>query len=186
MKKRSAALRNEIYERYVDSSQDRIVEMQDPATMDASSTATPCDSGARNVLFCGKDHRDRAGRWAGWRLHRLGSPAFCDSALRIFEAVRTRGTFDFQIDVSPGISGIGMLRSRSQRRADAIDRLKNFVETGVIRVDRLVRASASEPPQVREQLRHFLGVGGRAEDAEAVRPGRSESLRLGVAMAASV
>jgi hypothetical protein len=70
-------------------------------------------------------------------------------------------------------------------KADAIDRLKNFAESGVIRVDRLVRASASEPPRVREQLRQFLGAIGRAEDAEAVRPARSESLRQGVAMAVS-
>ncbi len=70
-------------------------------------------------------------------------------------------------------------------KADAFDRLKNFAESGVIRVDRLVRASASEPPRVREQLRQFLGAIGRVEDAEAVRPARSESLRQGVAMAVS-
>ena len=70
-------------------------------------------------------------------------------------------------------------------KTDAIERLKNFAETGMIRVDRLVRASASEPPRVREQLRHFLGAIGRADDAEAVRPARSESLRHDVLMAAS-
>jgi len=68
--------------------------------------------------------------------------------------------------------------------ADALDRLKNFAETGAIRVDRLVRASASEPPRVREQLRHFLGAIGRTDDAEAVRPARSESVRHSVAVAA--
>jgi hypothetical protein len=69
--------------------------------------------------------------------------------------------------------------------ADALDRLKNFAESGAIRVDRLVRASASEPSRVREQLRHFLGAIGRTDDAEAVRPARSESVRHGVVAASA-
>ena len=41
-----------------------------------------------------------------------GDPAFYDSTLRILEAVRTRGTFDFAVDVIPGISAIQALAAR--------------------------------------------------------------------------
>ena len=74
-------------------------------------------------------------------------------------------------------------------KADAIDCLKNCAETGVIRVDRPVRASASESPRIREQPHQFLGAIGRAEDAEAFgQPGhkvpgcrcRNEATALGL------
>jgi hypothetical protein len=60
---------------------------------------------------------------------------------------------------------------------DAIDRIERLAEAGTIRLDRLVRASSTEPPRVRERLRQLLGAIGQPTAADAVRPARSESLR---------
>lgn len=66
---------------------------------------------------------------------------------------------------------------------DAVDRIGRLVDTGALRVDRLVRASATEPPRVRERLRHLLAALGRSTSAVAVRPARSESVRRDLALA---
>ncbi len=60
---------------------------------------------------------------------------------------------------------------------DAIDRIAHLADSGVLRVDRLVRASSTEPPRVRERLRRLLDALGRSTAAAAVRPARSESIR---------
>lgn len=64
----------------------------------------------------------------------------------------------------------------------AIERITSLVEGGTVRLDRVVRASATEPPRVRERLRHLLGAMGRSTDADAVRPARSESVRHDLAL----
>jgi hypothetical protein len=66
---------------------------------------------------------------------------------------------------------------------DAIDRIEGLAEAEAIRVDRLVRASATEPPRVRERLRQLLGAMGQPTLADGVRPARSESLRRDFALA---
>lgn len=45
---------------------------------------------------------------------------------------------------------------------DAIRRIRKLVDDGTLRVDRLVRASATEPPRVRERLRRLLDALGRS------------------------
>jgi precorrin-6A synthase len=106
-------LRNEICERYADSSRYRIVEMPDPARDDS----LPYDQAVREW------HEKRVDLWETTVETELadggvggflawGDPAFYDSTLRILEAVRTRGTFDFAVDVIPGISAIQALAAR--------------------------------------------------------------------------
>ena len=65
----------------------------------------------------------------------------------------------------------------------AIERIADLAERGTLRLDRVVRASATEPPRVRERLRHLLGAMNRSADAEAVRPARSDSVRHDMALA---
>jgi len=60
--------------------------------------------------------------------------------------------------------------------AEAVDRIARLANAGVLRFDRLVRASVTEPPRVRERLRHLL-VAGRWAAADSVPPARSESVR---------
>jgi hypothetical protein len=60
--------------------------------------------------------------------------------------------------------------------AAAVERIAGLAESGTLRLDRVVRASATEPPRVRERLRHLLGAIGRSVDAAGVRPARSESV----------
>lgn len=60
---------------------------------------------------------------------------------------------------------------------DAVERIARVIDTGAVRVDRLVRASATEPPRVRERLRQLLGALGLSIVADAVRPARSDSVR---------
>ncbi len=107
-------LRNEICERYADKSRYRIVEMQDPVR------------DGRNPLYgdaVREWHEKRVDLWEKTVTTELadeqvggflvwGDPAFYDSTLRILEAVRTRGAFDFQMDVIPGISAIQALAAR--------------------------------------------------------------------------
>ena len=57
----------------------------------------------------------------------------------------------------------------------AIERIAVLVNNGALRVDRIVRASATEPPRVRERLRRLLEALGRPDEAGAVRPARSAS-----------
>jgi hypothetical protein len=66
---------------------------------------------------------------------------------------------------------------------DAVDRIARLAETGVVRFDRLVRASVTEPPRVRERLRHLLGALGRSSVASTIRRARSESVRSDLALA---
>lgn len=66
---------------------------------------------------------------------------------------------------------------------DAVDRIADLAEGGSLRLDRVVRASSTEPPRVRERLRRLLDALGRSADAEAVRPARSDSVRHDVALA---
>ena len=67
--------------------------------------------------------------------------------------------------------------------SDAVDRIGRLADGGAIRLDRLVRASTTEPPRVRERLRDLLGALGRSADATNVPPARSASVRRGLALA---
>jgi hypothetical protein len=64
----------------------------------------------------------------------------------------------------------------------AVERIARLAEDGTLRLDRVVRASASEPPRVRERLRHLLRAMSRPADAAAVRPARSDSVRHDLAL----
>ena len=55
----------------------------------------------------------------------------------------------------------------------AVDRVNSLSEDGVIRLERIVRASATEPPVVRDRLRGLLNALGRSKDADNVSPARS-------------
>lgn len=65
----------------------------------------------------------------------------------------------------------------------AVERIADLVRGGTLRLDRVVRASATEPPRARERLRHLLGAMDRSADAAAVRPARSDSVRHDLALA---
>jgi len=65
----------------------------------------------------------------------------------------------------------------------AVERIADLAGRGAVRLDRVVRASATEPPRVRERLRQLLGTMGRSAEAAAVRPARSESVRHDLALA---
>jgi len=67
--------------------------------------------------------------------------------------------------------------------SDAVGRIERLADTGLIRLDRLVRASTTEPPPVRERLRDLLDALGRPTDAERVPPARSKSVRRDLALA---
>lgn len=64
----------------------------------------------------------------------------------------------------------------------AVERIADLAGNGALRIDRLVRASATEPPRVRERLRHLLDAMGRSSDAAAVPPARSDSVRQDLAL----
>jgi Transcriptional regulator, AbiEi antitoxin len=66
---------------------------------------------------------------------------------------------------------------------DAVERIERLADAGTIRLDRLVRASVTEPPRVRERLRRLLQQLGQSTAADAVRPARSESVRYDLALA---
>ncbi len=66
---------------------------------------------------------------------------------------------------------------------DAVDRIARLVTRGLVRVDRVVRASATEPPRVRERLRRLLHTLGHTSAADEVRPARSASVRQDLALA---
>lgn len=57
----------------------------------------------------------------------------------------------------------------------ALEQIARLDGNGTVRLDRLVRASATEPPKVREQLRRLLSSLGRFTAADAVRPARGKS-----------
>ena len=65
----------------------------------------------------------------------------------------------------------------------AVERIAGLADSGALRLDRIVRASTTEPPRVRERLRHLLDAIGRSSDAASVRPARSDSVRGDLALA---
>jgi hypothetical protein len=66
---------------------------------------------------------------------------------------------------------------------DAVDRIARLIDSGAIRLDRLARASKTEPPRVRERLRRLLVALDRPEIVDVIRPARSESIRHDLALA---
>ena len=54
----------------------------------------------------------------------------------------------------------------------AVERISNLADTGALRVERLARASATEPAAVRDRLRRLLTDIGHADAAAIVRPAR--------------
>jgi Family of unknown function (DUF6088) len=66
---------------------------------------------------------------------------------------------------------------------DALDRVAHLIDSGALRPDRLVRASATEPPRVRERLRRLLTALGLGASAVAVRRARSQSVSPDLALA---
>ena len=66
---------------------------------------------------------------------------------------------------------------------EAVDRIAQLANSGALRLDRLTRASETEPPRVRERLRYLLGALRRPELAESVRPARSETVVGDLALA---
>jgi hypothetical protein len=65
----------------------------------------------------------------------------------------------------------------------ALERIAGLAESGALRLDRVVRASTTEPPRVRERLRRLLGALGRTDDAASIRPARSEPVRHDLTLA---
>ncbi len=66
---------------------------------------------------------------------------------------------------------------------EAVERIARFAQTGELRLDRVARASGSEPPRTRERLRRLLGAIGHPELVDAVRPARSPSVQRDVILA---
>lgn len=56
----------------------------------------------------------------------------------------------------------------------AVESVSRFVRSELIDIERVVAASRTEPPRVRERLRWLLGSMGRPELVDRVRPPRSE------------
>jgi hypothetical protein len=67
--------------------------------------------------------------------------------------------------------------------ADAVARIERLADSGTVRLDRVARASETEPPRVRERLRRLLVALGRADMTDGVRPARSRSVRRDPALA---
>lgn len=65
----------------------------------------------------------------------------------------------------------------------AVGRIAGLAGIGTLRLDRVVRASTTEPPRVRERLRRLLTAMDRSTDAAAVRPARRESVRRDLTLA---
>lgn len=66
---------------------------------------------------------------------------------------------------------------------EALRRIERLISNGDIRMDRVVRASATEPPRTRERLRRLLIKLGRENEAHGIAPARSESVRSDLALA---
>ncbi|MHB2022017.1 MAG: hypothetical protein ACYCO3_01600 [Mycobacteriales bacterium] len=66
--------------------------------------------------------------------------------------------------------------------ADAVARIARLATSGAVRLDRVARASETEPPRVRERLRRLLVALGRPEISDIVRPARSRSVRRDLAL----
>jgi hypothetical protein len=67
--------------------------------------------------------------------------------------------------------------------AEAVARIERLADSGAVRLDRIARASETEPPRVRERLRRLLVALGRPDMTNIVRPARSESVRRDMALA---
>lgn len=106
--------RYEICQRYVEDEHQRIVEIEDP---ERGSSA--------------QDHRGAVEHWYDQRVTAWeealgahlgegevgaflawGDPGLYDGTLRVLEAVRSRGTIDFELEVVPGISAVQALTAR--------------------------------------------------------------------------
>jgi precorrin-6A synthase len=106
-------LRNEICERYGDTTRYRVVEMQDPVRDGRASYGEAVREWHElRVELWGKTVETELadGQVGGFLV--WGDPAFYDSTLRIFDAVRSRGAFEFELDIIPGISAIQALAAR--------------------------------------------------------------------------
>lgn len=66
----------------------------------------------------------------------------------------------------------------------AVERIAALADGGRVRFNRIVRASATEPPRVRERLRRLLEAIGHSDHAVAIRPARSDSVRDDLVLAA--
>jgi precorrin-6A synthase len=106
-------MRNEICERYGDTTRYRIVEMQDPVRDGRTSYGEAVREWheMRVELWEKTVETELADGQVGGFLV-WGDPAFYDSTLRIFDAVRSRGAFEFELDIIPGISAIQALAAR--------------------------------------------------------------------------
>src|SRR5262249_50287346 len=60
--------------------------------------------------------------------------------------------------------------------SEAAERIATLVNTSAVRVDKLVRAAATEPPRVRERLRRLLMDVGRPDAAADVPPARGRPI----------
>jgi hypothetical protein len=66
---------------------------------------------------------------------------------------------------------------------DAVERIARLAGSGALRLDQVARASGTEPPRTRKQLRRLLVALGRQEIADVVRPARSEPFRHDLSLA---
>jgi hypothetical protein len=66
---------------------------------------------------------------------------------------------------------------------DAVNPIARLVDNGSIRLNRLARASDTEPSRVRERLRRLLVALERSDIVDVVRPARSESAHHDLALA---
>jgi len=67
--------------------------------------------------------------------------------------------------------------------AEAVARIARLADDATIRLDRVARASDTEPPRARERLRQLLVALGREDMAGLVRPARSPAVRRDPALA---
>lgn len=63
---------------------------------------------------------------------------------------------------------------------EAIARIKQLIEMGTIRPDRIVVASETEPPKTRERLRSLLTILGRNSEVARIRPARTNPVPWGL------
>jgi precorrin-6A synthase len=110
------ALRREICDRYIEHDRYRIVEASDPERdlRGPHYGDAVADWRERRIvqwehLLSNELDDEQTGAFLVW-----GDPAFYDGTLRILEALRARGTLDFELSVVPGISAIQALAARHQ------------------------------------------------------------------------
>jgi precorrin-6A synthase len=110
------ALRREICDRFIEHDRYRIVEASDPERdlRGPDYGGAVLDWRERRIeqwehLVTSELGDEQTGAFLVW-----GDPAFYDGTLRILEALRARGTVDFELSVVPGISAIQALAARHQ------------------------------------------------------------------------